>query len=104
MGWFNDRLIEGWSEEGVLWELALREGYSLASRFERVDVVPLNSVWRVQDPDTDAYFYACLDERIAEDTPVDLGLSREDVLVCRDIALTDGLIANFSLQCRLKAF
>lgn len=103
MGWFTDRLIDGWTEEGLLWELALREGFSLASSFEKLDI-PLNSVWLVRDPDADAYFYACLDDTIAEGTPVALGLAREDVLVCRDIALTDELIANLSLQCRLKAF
>jgi adenine-specific DNA-methyltransferase len=44
----------------------------------------------------------CLDDRIDPSTPRDLSLARDDVFICRDVALTDELAANLALQCRLK--
>src|SRR5207248_833092 len=34
LAFYNDPLVAGWTPEAVLWELALREGYSLNTRFE----------------------------------------------------------------------
>jgi adenine-specific DNA-methyltransferase len=31
-----------------------------------------------------------------------LELQKEDLFICRDVALDDGLAANLALQCRLK--
>ena len=102
MALFTDPLRPGWTAAGLLWEVALREGYGLDARVEPVDAVATNAVYRVTDPDREQNFLICLDDRLHPDTPAALGLGRDDVFVCRDAALDDALAANLALQCRLK--
>lgn len=102
MALFTDPLRPGWTAAGLLWEVALREGYGLDARVEPVDAVATNAVYRVTDPDREQNFLICLDDRLHADTPAALGLGRDDVFVCRDAALDDALAANLALQCRLK--
>jgi adenine-specific DNA-methyltransferase len=120
---FADPLLPGWKPENVIWEVAIKEGFSLSSTIERLDpqITQMtqktekreqesvksarsadNVVWRVTDPDRDQSFLICLDETLEEATVKALGLDKNDLFVCRDIALTDDLAANLALQCRLK--
>lgn len=103
MSLFSDPLRVGWTPEGVLWEVALKEGYGLNSVLEKLDC-PLNQVWRVRDPEKEPpqSFRACLDETLHPDLAKALGLGEDDLFVCRDRALDDTLAANLALQCRLK--
>jgi len=98
----TDPLADGWTPEGVLWEVALKEaGIGLHARLERLEVGGA-TVYRLTDPDTGQVVHACLDETLPPDLAATLGLGREDLFVCRDAALTDELAANLALQCRLK--
>ena len=45
----------------MIWEVALREGYSLTSRVEKLEKTGENTFWRVTDSDRDQFFYICLD-------------------------------------------
>lgn len=100
---FNDPLLPGWEPENVVYEVLLKEGYSLTSRVESLELEgTANTVFRVTDSDRDQSFLICLDDEINEATPRLLALSRESLFVCRDVALTDTLAANLALQCRLK--
>ena len=105
---YTDALRKGWTAENVLWEVAIKEGYSLNCRVEQhraADATPLaNVVYRVTDPEKEPeqHFLACLDDELHPDIGKALGLTRDDLFVCRDRALDDTLAANLALQCRLK--
>jgi len=106
MEMFTDPLTPDWQPRDLLWEVALKEGYGLNARVEAMTAAagaPLtNAVYRVADPDREQSFLICLDETLHPDTIRTLDLSRDDLFICRDAALTDELAANLALQCRLK--
>jgi adenine-specific DNA-methyltransferase len=116
MSLFRDPLKAGWTPEGVLWEVAVKEGYGLNCRIEpsrRLKPAATsttstselaNTVYRVTDPEKDPpqSFRACLDDAIQADIAKALELGTTDLFVVRDRALDDTLAANLALQCRLK--
>ena len=97
-----DVLREGWREEDVLYEVALKEGYPLDSTIARVAGLATNTVFRIASPDGSQMFHVCLDAALVPRDIEGLGLSKDSVFICRDVALTDTLAANLALQCRLK--
>lgn len=99
---FTDTLVSGWKLENVVWEVALREGFSLTARIEKLTAAGSSAYWRVTDTEQDRAFTICLDDKLALDSVRELGLSKDDLFVCRDAALDDTLAANLALQCRLK--
>ena len=99
---FNDPLVSGWTAENVLWEIALREGYSLNTTFEKKPLPNGATVYEVSDPDTGQQFAVCLDSKVSADLSRHYPLSPDKLLVCRDNALDDTAAANLALQCRLK--
>ena len=99
---FLDTLTPGWKVEDVIWEVALREGYSLTSRVEPIAAPAGGSFHRVTDPERGWTFVIGLDDTLSIDRVRALGLARDDLFVCRDTALDDSLAANLALQCRLK--
>lgn len=103
MSLFVDPLRAGWTAANVLWEVAVKEGYSLNSTLETVPCA-VNTVYRVVDPERDPpqSFRACLDDTLHPDIAKVLELGCDDLFVCRDRALDDTLAANLALQCRLK--
>jgi adenine-specific DNA-methyltransferase len=102
MDLFKDPLLPGWTPENLIWEVALKEGFGLNSTIEKLDKVKHGIFYRVTDPDKDQHFTLCLGETLHADDLKILNLSKEDLFICRDIALTDELAANVALQCRLK--
>jgi adenine-specific DNA-methyltransferase len=106
MEMFSDPLTPDWQPRDLLWEVTIKEGYGLNARVEAVTAAPdaplPNAVYRVGDPDREQSFLICLDETLHPDTIRTLDLSRDDLFICRDAALTDELAANLALQCRLK--
>jgi adenine-specific DNA-methyltransferase len=88
----------------VLWEVALREGYSLNTRFEKKELPNGNAVFEVTDPDKEPpqAFTVCLDDEVRADLSKHLDLTSDRLVVCRDNALDDTAAANLALQCRLK--
>ena len=99
---FNDPLVAGWKPENVIWEVALREGFGLNTRFSPRELPNGNRVFEVTDSDTAQKFRICLDDKIGADLSKNCELGPDDLLVCRDIALDDSAAANLALQCRLK--
>jgi adenine-specific DNA-methyltransferase len=102
MAWFADPLVSEWNPESLLWELTLKEGYPLGTKVEQRKDVRTNVVWNVADPTTGQSFLVCLDDELKGQTVHTLLLERDDLFVCRDLALNDELAANLALQCRLK--
>jgi adenine-specific DNA-methyltransferase len=99
---FNDPLIAGWKPENVIWEVAVREGFSLNTHYTARELSNGNNVYDVTDADTGQKFTICLDEKILSDISKSCELGAEDLFVCRDVALDDSAAANLALQCRLK--
>lgn len=99
---FADSLIPGWKPENVVWEVTLREGYSLTSRIERIQNTGKQTFWRVTDPDRVQSFVICLDDTLTLNAVRALKLKKDSLFICRDTALDDTLSANLALQCRLK--
>jgi adenine-specific DNA-methyltransferase len=97
-----DSLVDGWTPEGVIQEVALKEGYGLNLHIERVDTVSAVTVYRVRDPLTGQSFHISLDEQVRRSDLDPLRLGPGDLFVCRDAALDDETAANLALQCRLK--
>ena len=112
-----DALREGWREEDVLYEVALKEGYPLDSVIARVMGLATNKVFRIAarrearlesaptgelSASEGQRFYVCLDAALVQGDIERLRLSKDSVFICRDVALTDTLAANLALQCRLK--
>jgi len=96
-----DPLREGWTEEAVIAEVAVKEGFGLNYRVETLDGITANCVYRVTDPDRQQTIYACLDEHLETETWEGLDLTENDLFICRDTALDDTQAANIALQCRL---
>ena len=99
---FADPLVDGWKPEKVIYEVALREGFSLTARLEKLPGIKGNTVWRVTDADKGQSFRLCLDNELKPATVRALALAKDDLFICRDVALDDKLAANLALQCRLK--
>ena len=101
---FVDTLAPGWTEQGLIWEVALREGYSLTSRVERLTGPKGGVFHRVSDPERGWRFIISLDDHLTLDRVAALELAEDHLFVCRDTAMDDTLAANLALQCRLKVF
>ena len=99
---FVDPLREGWKPMDVLFEVALKEGFGLDCRVARLDGTGENTVYRVTDEERDQSFHLCLDGELKAESLRALGLGRDDLLICRDTALTDEAAANAAMTCRLK--
>ena len=95
-------LVEGWEPEGVIYEVAIKEGYRLDRLIEEVEETDENTIYRVMSADKQQSFCICLDEELFQDDVNKLKLTQDDLLVCRDQALDDTKAANLALQCRLK--
>jgi len=99
---FTDPLVKGWKAIDVIYEVALKEGYSLNCCVEKAPSPTANTIYQVTDPEREQSFRICLDGTLNEETIRALSLSKDDIFVCRDVALTDDQAANLALQCRLK--
>ena len=82
--------------------MALREGYSLTARFEKIPANGKQNFWRVTDPDREQSFVISLDDTVTLEAVRALKLPKNALFICRDTALDDTLSANLALQCRLK--
>jgi len=103
MGMFEDPLLDNWTPERVVYEVALKEaGFGLNCRIERLPSVAGNTVWLVTDTDMEQAFRICLDDKLDPEAIRALDLGKDDLFICRDVALDDELAANLALQCRLR--
>lgn len=98
---FTDQLVEGWQPENLMWEVIVKEGLGLNARIEPVEVSN-NTIYRVTDSDKGQSFLICLDGKLEISAIKALGLGKDDLFICLDLALDDETAANLALQCRLK--
>jgi adenine-specific DNA-methyltransferase len=99
---YLDSLANGWKSENVMFEVAIKEGFGLTVNIERESKYESNEVWRLVDRDSGKWLLVCLDQKISPTTIKNLDVSKDDLFVCRDVALDDTAAANLALQCRLK--
>lgn len=99
---FNDPLADGWRPENVIYEVAVKEGFSLTSRIEKDSAVKANKVFSVRDAEKGQSFRICLDDEVKAASIKELNLKKDDLFICRDVAIDDKRAANLALQCRLK--
>ena len=83
----DDPLVDGWVPENVIYEVALKEGYRLDSPIEQVKGLQRNVIFRVVSTNQKQTFYICLDEELFQDDVDKLGLTNNDLFVCRDQAM-----------------
>jgi adenine-specific DNA-methyltransferase len=99
---FADTLLPGWNAEGVIWEVAVREGFPLTASITAIGETTPPKFWRVSDDEQVKAFTISLADHIDLESVKALGLTKADVFVCRDTALNDTIAANLALQCTLK--
>lgn len=99
---FSDPILPRTEPEELIWEVAIKEGFGLGSRVDLLPELTENGVYLVTDPTRDQCVRICLDHNLQEETIDSLELQQQDILVCRDIALTDDMAANLALQCQLR--
>jgi len=58
--------------------------------------------YRVADAEKGQSFRICLDDKLTLGVVKKLDLAKDELFVCRDVALDDETAANLALQCRLK--
>ena len=102
MAMYTDPFVPGWKPENVIWEVAIKEGYGLNSEIIHMTGIEENNVYHVTDPDKRQSFRICLDEVLKPIAIRALALGKNDLFICRDKAMTDDLVANLALQCRMK--
>jgi adenine-specific DNA-methyltransferase len=99
---FNDPLVDGWKPENVRYEVMLKQGYSLTSSIEQITEIESATIYKITDEDKRQHFYISLDNQFHFETARTLKLTKNDLLICRDMAIDDTTAANLVLQCRLK--
>ncbi len=99
---YLDPLVEGWKEENLIYELAIKEGYGLTCHIEKATEITGNNIWKVTDEEKGQLFFVCLDDNLKQDAVKSLSLGIDSLFICRDRALDDELAANLALQCNLK--
>jgi adenine-specific DNA-methyltransferase len=98
----TDPLVRNWKELNVIYEVAIKEGYSLNSKIELERKIKENRVWRITDSEMQQSLLICLDDNLKPSTLKNLDLSKDQTFVTRDIAIDDSSAANLALMCRLK--
>lgn len=99
---FLDPLMERWNTEDVIYEIALKQGFSLNIEITRVIHIEESGIYRVYDREKEQSFHICLDDKLSLESYEKLGLKKDDLFVCRDVAIDDTIAANISLQSRFK--
>lgn len=90
---FESSLIKDYKDIYVIYEIAIKEGYSLNSKINLINNLS-NKVYLISD-DTKKMF-VCLDKKINSKIIDELKLTKEDVFVCLDSAIDDSLKLNLA--------
>jgi adenine-specific DNA-methyltransferase len=87
---FENRLVDGWTEERVITEVQLLEGFPLDSIIEEATKFTQNRVLCVTSEHIEHRLFICLDDKLNIGTVQEVRLLEdEDIFICLDNALTD---------------
>ncbi len=95
-------LADGYSEKDVVYEIAVKEGFSLNCHITPADITKKLQAWSIVDGSRK--LVVILNKQLIEEDVAHLGLTKEagDILVCLDSALTDSIKLNLSRNFNLK--
>jgi adenine-specific DNA-methyltransferase len=96
---FEDPLIEKHKDIDVIYEIILKEGYSLNSKIKEISAKP-NKIYKVSDDDF--FFYVTLDKQVNSESIDNLKLDDTVMFVCLDSAIGDSQKTNLSKICKLR--
>ncbi|MBT4325465.1 MAG: site-specific DNA-methyltransferase, partial [Candidatus Nitrosopelagicus sp.] len=96
---FEDPLVENYKDIDVIYEIIIKEGYSLNSEITEMSTKP-NKIYKVSDGEF--LFYVTLDKKIDEKAIQSLDLTENTMFVCLDSALDDSDKINLEKQCKLR--
>ncbi|MEQ8192786.1 MAG: DNA methyltransferase, partial [Candidatus Eremiobacterota bacterium] len=85
---FESPLIEDWTEESLLTEILLCEGFPLDRRIERFDNNG-NTLFRVSSDFCEHKLLICLDKNVEAVTVENLELRDDEIFICLDNAIND---------------
>ena len=87
--------------EAIAFEVAVKEGFGVSISMERMGS-DADSLWRVADSTAERHFFLSLADRVDPERVAALGITKDDLLVCRDAALDDTTAANLALTFTVK--
>jgi adenine-specific DNA-methyltransferase len=100
----ENKLVDGWTEEKVITELQLLEGFPLDSKVELAPDFQSDKVFCVSHEDIEHRLFICLSAKLHINTIQDVRLlPEEDVFICLDTALDDrGKLMLADSPCNVK--
>ena len=96
---FENPLIDNYKDLDVIYEIIIKEGYSLNSKIEEVEIKS-NKIYKITD--VDFYFFICLDKQVKQASIESLKFDQTVMFVCLDLALDDSQKTNLSKICKLR--
>jgi len=96
---FENPLIENYKDLDVIYEVIIKEGYSLNSKIEKLDIKS-NTIYKISDQEY--FFFVCLDKQVKQASVDSLKLYETTMFVCLDSALDDSQKSNLSKTCNLR--
>lgn len=81
-------LREGYTEDGLLTEIMLLEGFTLCSNIAKMPEIQTNDIRKVTSKYCDHALLVCLDKEITKATVTSLQLGESDIFICLDSAIS----------------
>ncbi len=100
---FESSLIPNYKDINVIYEIIIKEGYSLNSKIKQISGIS-NIVYIIIDDSKQSQLYLSLDKKINSKIIDELKLSKDDVFICLDSALDDSLKQNLSKVLEANEF
>jgi len=94
-------LVEGWTSGSLLTEVLLIQGFPLDSKIIQQTEFKKNMVQLIESDASVHRLFACLDDRIHDETEKALKVSSGDIFVCLDSAMTDQAKMRLANICTL---
>jgi adenine-specific DNA-methyltransferase len=96
---FEDPLVENYKDIDVIYEIIIKEGYSLNSEIKEISAKP-NKIYKVTDDEF--FFYVTLDKQVKSESMDILKLDENVMFACLDSALDESQKVNLSKSCKLR--
>jgi adenine-specific DNA-methyltransferase len=96
---FEYPLVENYKDIDVIYEITIKEGYSLNSEIKEVSGTS-NKIYKVTDDEF--FFFVTLDKTLDEKSLDSLNLDKNTMFVCLDSAISDSQKTNLDKQCKLR--
>jgi len=95
-------LLSNWSEQGLLTEIILQEGFPLDSNITADNSYKKNRVYQVISEFCEHKLLVCLDKKVSTETISNIKRDDKDIFICLDSAITDAQKITLSDKGFLK--